>query len=123
MPVFLTASARRLAAVVTWSCLTQCQTKSGSNGSLNSVASKSRLQEGLWILKGREVIRTIQVPFVQTFLAPAIAETYCGCGEDAEGLKLLEEAASTLTETSMGQGVSEIYRLRGNILAASGRIT
>ena len=57
---------------------------------------------------------------IQTFLAPTLAVAYCDCGEYAKCLELLEEAESTLTETITGQGVSEIYRLRGNILAASG---
>ncbi len=85
------------------------------------LTAKGQLQEGLSrILKGREAMHTIRLRFVLTTLAPTIAAAYRDCGEYVEGLKLLEEAESSLPETGVKHLVSEIYRLRGNLLAASG---
>jgi tetratricopeptide (TPR) repeat protein len=87
----------------------------------NALTAKGQLQEGLSrILKGREAIRMIRGRFGLILLAPTIADAYRDHGKYAEGLGVLEEAESTLRETSMLQRVSEIYRLRGNLLGASG---
>ncbi len=85
------------------------------------LTKKGQLREGLSrIAAGQEIIHTMLGRFIPIVLAPTIAEAYYDCGEYAEGLKLLDEAESILPETGVGQGVSEIYRLRGNFLAASG---
>jgi adenylate cyclase len=90
----------------------------------NALAGKGQLQEGLsWIQKGREAINTIRSQLALMVLTPTIAQAYCFCGEYAEGLELIEQVKSTLRQTGIGEGVSEIHRLRGNLLAASGATT
>ncbi len=87
----------------------------------DALTAKGQMQEGLnRIQKGREAIRMIRGRFGLILLAPTIAEAYRDQGKYAEGLEVLEEAESTRRETSMLQRVSEIYRLRGNLLEASG---
>jgi tetratricopeptide (TPR) repeat protein len=86
-----------------------------------ALIKKGRLQEGLSrIAVGQEIIHTMLGRFIPIVLAPTIAAAYYDCGEYADGLKLLNEAESILPETGVEEGISEIYRMRGNFLAASG---
>ncbi len=87
----------------------------------NALSAKGQREEGLsYVLNGLETIQKMRALFVSTIMAGTIAEAYRNCGESKVGLKFLGDIESTLPKTDIGQLVSEIFRLRGHLLADSG---